>query len=57
MIDFKVFWGFALRLTDEWTNGQIDICDCRVAFVTEKCFLKLCYVESVAKKEKSDGSK
>ena len=32
MIDFKVFWGFALRLTDRWT----DICDCRVAFATEK---------------------
>ena len=31
MIDFKVFWGFALRRTDERTN----ICDCRVAFATE----------------------
>ena len=32
MIDFKVFWGFAFRRTDERT----DICDCRVAFATEK---------------------
>ena len=31
VIDFKVFWGFALRLTD----GRTDICDCRVAFATE----------------------
>ena len=35
MIDFKVFWGFALRLTDERTNERTDICDCRVAFATE----------------------
>ena len=21
-IDFKLFWGFALRLTDKWTNGR-----------------------------------
>ena len=24
MIDFKVFWGFALRLTDKRTDGQKD---------------------------------
>ena len=35
MIDVKVFWGFALRLTDERTNERTDICDCRVAFATE----------------------
>ena len=23
-IDFKLFWGFALRLTDEQTNRQMD---------------------------------
>ena len=32
MIDYKLFDGFALRQTDE----QTDICDCRVAFATEK---------------------
>ena len=31
MIDFKVFWGFGDRLTDERT----DIGSCRVAFGTE----------------------
>ena len=30
--DFKLLGGFALRLTDKRT----DICDCRVAFATEK---------------------
>ena len=25
-------------LSDEWTNEQTDICDCRVAFVTENCW-------------------
>ena len=30
--DFKLFGGFA----DELTNRQTDICDCRVAFATEK---------------------
>ena len=33
--DFKLLKGFALRLTDEQTNGRTDICDCRVAFATE----------------------
>ena len=30
--DFKLMKGFALGRT----NGQTDICDCRVAFATEK---------------------
>ena len=34
--DFKLLKGFALRLTDKRTNGQTDICHCRVAFATEK---------------------
>ena len=42
--DFKLLKSFALGLTDERTNGQTDkqndICNCRVAFVTEK--LKVC---------------
>ena len=33
--DFKLMKGFALRLTDEQTNRQTDICHCRVAFATE----------------------
>ena len=38
--DFKLLKSFALGLTDKQTNRQTDICDCRVAFVTEKfcCF-------------------
>ena len=28
--------GFDNRQTDEWTNRRTDICDCRVAFATEK---------------------
>ena len=34
--DFKLLRGFAERQTDEPTNEQTDICDCRVAFATEK---------------------
>ena len=30
--DFKLLRGFA----DWWTDGWTDICDCRVAFATEK---------------------
>ena len=30
--DFKLLRGFA----DERTNGRTDICECRVAFATEK---------------------
>ena len=33
--DFKLLRDFADRQTNE---QQIDICDCRVAFTTEKCF-------------------
>ena len=38
MIDFKVFWGFALKYwrTNGQTDKRTDICDCRVAFATEK---------------------
>ena len=32
-IDFELFWGFALRLTDEWTNRQ--------KFVISKLLLQL----------------
>ena len=35
--DFKLLRGFADGQTDEWTDKQTDICDCRVAFVTENC--------------------
>ena len=35
MIDFKVVLGFCFQ-TDERTDGRTDICDCRVAFATEK---------------------
>ena len=35
MMYFKLLKGFALRLTDERTNGRTDICNCRVAFATE----------------------
>ena len=31
--DFKLLSGFA----DKCTDGQTDICDCRVAFATENC--------------------
>ena len=34
--------GFASEGTDRQTDRQIDICDCRVAFVTENCILELC---------------
>ena len=34
--DFKLLKGFALRLTDRRTDRRTDICDCRVAFATEK---------------------
>ena len=34
--DFKLLKGFALRRTNERTDGRTDICDCRVAFATEK---------------------
>ena len=34
--DFKLLRGFADKLTDGRTNGRTDICDCRVAFATEK---------------------
>ena len=33
--DFKLLRGFAYGQTDELTNEQTDICDCRVAFKTE----------------------
>ena len=33
-VDFKLLRGFDLWRTDE----QMDICDCRVAFATEKDF-------------------
>ena len=39
-IDFKLFRGLALGRMDKQTNAQMngrtDICDCRVAFATEK---------------------
>ena len=34
--DFKLFRGFADGQTDRRTDGLTDICDCRVAFATEK---------------------
>ena len=34
--DFKLLRGFADERTDERTNERTDICDCRVAFATEK---------------------
>ena len=33
--DFKLLGGFGDGLTDRQTDGQTDICDCRVAFATE----------------------
>ena len=36
-IDFKLFEGFGLWQTNEQTDKQTDICDCRVAFATENC--------------------
>ena len=36
MNDFKLFWGFAFRLTNGRTNERTDIGGCRVAFATEK---------------------
>ena len=38
--DFKLLRGFA----DRRMNGRTDICDCRVAFTTEKGILTLCYL-------------
>ena len=35
--DFKMLRGFASKWTDRQTNGRTDICECRVAFATEKC--------------------
>ena len=32
-------------LTDELTDGQTDICDCRVAFATEKEFWHICFLQ------------
>ena len=40
--DFKLLKGFALGRTNERT----DICDCRVAFATEKCELLLLLQET-----------
>ena len=34
--DFKLLRGFGDGQTNEQTNGRTDICDRRVAFVTEK---------------------
>ena len=34
--DFKVLRGFEDEQTDGRTDGRTDICDCRVAFATEK---------------------
>ena len=34
--DFKLLRGFCDWLTDRQTNELTDICECRVAFVTEK---------------------
>ena len=34
--DFKLLRDFALGLMDKQTNHWTDICDCRVAFATEK---------------------
>ena len=34
--DFKLLRGFADEQTNERTNERTDICDCRVAFATEK---------------------
>ena len=37
---FQAVEGF-LWLTDRLTDGRTDICDCRVAFATENCFLNM----------------
>ena len=34
--DFKLFRGFDGGRTDRQTNERTDICECRVAFATEK---------------------
>ena len=39
--DYERLMGFALGQTDRLTDKQMDICDCIVAFMTEKC-LWLC---------------
>ena len=39
--DFKLLWGFVDRQTYKQTNRQTDICDCRVAFATEKSIYSL----------------
>ena len=41
--DFKLFRGFADRQTNERTDGQTDICECRVAFTTEKFPTKMIF--------------
>ena len=35
-LDSERLRGFDFRLTDRLTDGQTDICNCRVAFTTEK---------------------
>ena len=37
--DLKLFRGFADGRTDGRTNERTDICDCRVAFATDKISL------------------
>ena len=37
--EFKAIWGFCFGYTDGQTDVRTDICDCRVAFATEKLFL------------------
>ena len=51
--DFKLLRGFADRQTNEQTDGRTDICDCRVAFTTEKsCFPCLVLLLIILKKHK-----
>ena len=38
--DLKLFRGFADGRTDGRTNERTDICDCRVAYATEKSYLR-----------------
>ena len=38
---FQAVEGFGF-MTDEWTDRQTYICDCRVAFMTEKAILCWC---------------
>ena len=37
--DFKLLRGFSDGQTDRLTDEKTDICDCRVAFATEKLIL------------------